>query len=76
MKIIFFIGIGLVAVLYVINWFFMPKWLYWITPRAYSAWDVLSEQYGRRTAIVIIIVVALLISGTFFILEYGSHHGW
>ena len=56
--------------------FFLPKWLYWISPRAYSAFDVLSEQYGRRTAVWIIAVVVAIGAGIFFLLECGSHAGW
>jgi uncharacterized PurR-regulated membrane protein YhhQ (DUF165 family) len=56
--------------------FFLPKWLYWISPRAYSVYDVLSEQYGRRTALWIILLTAAVLSGVFFLLEYGSHAGW
>jgi Na+/proline symporter len=56
--------------------FFVPKWLFWITPKAYSVYDVLSEQYGRRTSLLIIALVAAVMAGIFFILEWGSMHGW
>ncbi len=56
--------------------FFLPKWLYWISPKAYSAYDVLSEQYGRRTALWILLVVAVIGAGIFFLLEFGSRAGW
>jgi hypothetical protein len=76
MKILFIIGFILLFILGFINRFFMPKWLYWITPKAYSAYDVLSEQYGGRTALWFIAIVVVVGAGIFFVLEYGSHHGW
>ena len=76
MKILFFVVMTLVILLSVIGRFFLPKWLYWISPKAYSAWDVLSEQYGNKTSIWIIIIVSVIGFGIFFLLEYGSYAGW
>lgn len=70
-----------------INWFllpfvaivvacFLPKWLYWITPHAYSVHDVLAEQYGTRWAKIIILIAATFLSLLFAVLRYGSHAGW
>jgi len=70
-----------------INWFllpfvaivvacYLPKWLYWITPHAYSVHDVLREQYGSRAATIIILAVAACLSLVFAVLRYGSHAGW
>ena len=56
--------------------FFVPKWLFWITPHAYSPYDVLAGQYGRKAALWIIAITVVVIGGIFFVLHYGSYHGW
>ena len=66
----------IVVIVALVAAFFMPKWLFWITPRAYSVHDVLSEQYGSRTSFLIIALTAAVIGGLYFLLVWGSEHGW
>lgn len=52
--------VGVVVVL-VASAFFVPKWPFWLSTRqAYSAYDVLSGQYGKRKTWVIVGLALLL----------------
>lgn len=51
-----------VVVLLVASAFFVPKWPFWLSTRqAYSAYDVLSGQYGRRKTWVIVGLALFLV---------------
>jgi len=53
--------VGVVVVL-VAGAFFVPKWPFWLSTRqAYSAYDVLSGQYGKRKTWVIVGLALLLV---------------
>jgi hypothetical protein len=58
------VGVGMV--------FFAPKWLYWISPHANSAWDVLAGQYGPKAAVWIIAVTVAVVGGIFLFLTLHS----
>jgi len=53
--------------------FFLPKWLYWITPYAYSPYDVLVKQYSRKVALGVYIGMIVVLDAFFFLLEATKH---
>jgi hypothetical protein len=58
----------LIAVIVVSAAFFIPKWLYWITPYADSAYNVLAGQYGRKVALWVYVGLIAVFSVASFLL--------
>jgi hypothetical protein len=67
-----FLVCGLLFVVMVGMVFFVPKWLFWISPHASSAWDVLAGQYGPKAAVWIIVVTIVVVGGIFLFLTLHS----
>jgi uncharacterized membrane protein len=55
------------AIVFSAGLFFFPRWQrFWVTSRANSVYGVLSEQYGRRTMIWIMVIATLVIAVIIF----------